>query len=180
MSFEDNAYLVARLKKGEEKAFMYLLDQYHQRLNAYALSLVDDPSLAQDIVQNVFVKTWQFREKLNPKYRVQSFLYKAVYNEFINSYRKNQAVMLLEKTYLQTLEDLVESTDDPSLERMTRIVKREIENLPPKCREIFTLSKKEGLTNREISEHLQISIKAVEAQITKAFGILREKLGKRD
>ena len=55
----------------------------------------------------------------------------------------------------------------------------EINNLPPKCQKVFILSKKEGLTNIEISEHLNISIKTVEAQITKAFGILRERLGKK-
>ena len=54
-----------------------------------------------------------------------------------------------------------------------------LKNLPPKCREVFILSKKEGLNNMEISEYLHVSIKTVEAQITKAFGILREKLGEK-
>ncbi|CAN0596932.1 unnamed protein product, partial [Laminaria digitata] len=54
---------------------------------------------------------------------------------------------------------------------------KEVQNLPPKCREVFILSRKDGLTNVEISDYLNISIKTVEAQITKAFSVLRNKLG---
>ena len=99
MHYDDDKFLVERLKKGEERAYIFLLDNYHRRLYAYALSLVNNHTLAEDIVQNVFLKTWKFREKLNPKYTIQSFLYKSVYNEFINTYKKNQAMMFLQLKY---------------------------------------------------------------------------------
>ena len=57
------------------------------------------------------------------------------------------------------------------------VVKREIENLPPKCKRTFLLSKQEGLSNIEIAAHLNVSIKSVEAHITKAYAILRKKVG---
>ena len=87
--------------------------------------------------------------------------------------------MLLQQKYIESLGEVVEETDENIMERMITIVNTEINNLPPKCQKVFILSKKEGLTNIEISEHLNISIKTVEAQITKAFGILRERLGKK-
>jgi RNA polymerase sigma-70 factor (ECF subfamily) len=65
------------------------------------------------------------------------------------------------------------------LQRVINVVNKEIQNLPPKCKEVFILSKKEGLTNIEIAEHLDVSIKTVEAQITKAFSILRSSLEKK-
>lgn len=179
MNFNDNEALVENLINGNEKAYMFLLDTYHRRLNAYALTLVNDPAQAQDIVQNVFLKTWKSRKKLKKQFSIQSFLYKSVYNEFINSYQKNKAMMLLQQKYLETMGEVVEETDENIIESMITIVNTEIKNLPPKCQRIFILSKKEGLTNIEISEHLNVSIKTVEAQITKAFGILREKLGKK-
>lgn len=179
MNFNDNDALIENLINGNEKAYMFLLDTYHKRLNAYALTLVNDPGQAQDIVQNVFLKTWKSRKKLKKQFSIQSFLYKSVYNEFINSYQKNKAMMLLQQKYLETLGEVVEDTDENIIERMITIVNKEVKNLPPKCQNIFILSKKEGLTNIEISEHLNVSIKTVEAQITKAFGILRDKLGKR-
>jgi RNA polymerase sigma-70 factor (ECF subfamily) len=176
MNFNDNDALIENLIIGNEKAYMFLLETYHKRLHAYAITLVNDQAQAQDIVQNVFLKTWKSRKKLKNQFSIQSFLYKSVYNEFINTYQKNKAMMLLQHKYLETLGEVVEETDENTMERMITIVNTEIKNLPPKCQKVFVLSKKEGLTNIEISEHLNISIKTVEAQITKAFGILRNRL----
>jgi len=177
MDLNDNIVLIDSLKRGEEKAYTFLLDKYHRRLNAYALSLIGDPAMAADIVQNVFLKTWQFRKKLNTKYSIQSFLYKSVYNQFINTYNKNKATIPLQVKYYEALYEEVEKTDEKSIEKLVALVSKEIEKLPPKCRQVFSLSKKEGLTNAEISEHLNISIKTVEAQITKAFTTLRKRIG---
>src|SRR5690606_29769527 len=135
--------------------------------------------MAQDIVQNVFLKTWQFRKKLNSAYSLKSFLYKSVYNEFVNTYKKNQKVSLLEQKYMESLAEVVEGIDEGAMERMIAIVSKEVQNLPAKCQKIFVLSKHEGLTNIEISEYLNVSLKTVEAQITKAFSILRQELGEK-
>ena len=179
MNFEDQTFLIGQLKKGKEKAYVFLLDKYQTRLYAYALTLINDRALAKDIVQNVFLRTWRFREKLDSGYSLQSFLFTSVYNEFVNTYKKNQAALLLEKEYFSTLATVVETVDDNETARMISLVRAEVRHLPPKCRQIFTLSKSEGLTNPEIAEHLDISIKAVEAQISKAFKILRNKLGQK-
>lgn len=176
MGFDDNAVLVKSLVNGEEKAYRFLLNKFHRKLNVYALTLVNDHSMAQDIVQNVFLKTWKTRNKLNPEFPIQSFLYKSIYNEFINSYQQNKAMMPLQQKYMESMHQVIETTDEGSIERMLAIINREIQNLPPKCQQVFILSKKEGLTNIEIAEHLDISIKTVEAQISKAFKILKEKL----
>jgi RNA polymerase sigma-70 factor (family 1) len=176
MDFDDNKILMNALIDGEEKAYKFLLNKFHRKLNAYALTLVNDHSMAQDIVQNVFLKTWKSRNKLNPEFSLQSFLYKSVYNEFINSYQQNKSMMLLQQKYVESMHQVVENTDDNSIERMLAIINKEIQNLPSKCQQVFVMSKKEGLTNIEIAEHLDVSIKTVEAQITKAFKILKEKL----
>jgi RNA polymerase sigma-70 factor (ECF subfamily) len=177
MNFNNNDVLIENLKNGNEKAYMFLLETYHRRLHAYAQTLINDPDQAHDIVQNVFLKTWKSRKKLKNQFSIQSFLYKSVYNEFINNYQKNKAMMLLQQKYLESLGEVLEETDENIMERMITVVNTEIKNLPPKCQKVFILSKKEGLTNVEISEHLNVSIKTVEAQITKAFTILRKKLG---
>lgn len=179
MDFDDNTVLIENLIKGEEKAYMFLLKKFHGRLYAYAQSLVNDRATAQDIVQNVFLKTWKFRKRLDPQFTIQSFLYKSVYNEFINNYQKNRAMMLLQQKYVEAARQIMEGTDLSTMDRMIEVVNQEIRNLPPKCQKVFVLSKKEGLTNIEISEYLNVSVKTVETQITKAYGILREKLGNR-
>lgn len=177
MDFSDNDFLVEQLKKGEEKAYIYLLNRYHKRLYAYAQTLINDRALSEDIVQNVFFKTWRFRKKLDTYFSVQSFLYRSLYNEFLSTHRKNRAVSLLEQKYIESLTQIVEGTDEMALNRMITLVKIEVERLPPSCKRVFNLSKEDGLTNVEIAEYLNISIKTVEAQITKAYKILRTKLG---
>ncbi|MDE3743470.1 RNA polymerase sigma factor [Maribacter polysaccharolyticus] len=179
MNFNDNRILIENLILGEEKAYIFLLEKYHRQLNAYALTLTHEQALAQDLVQNVFLKTWKSRKKLNPQFSIRNFLYKCVYNEFLNNYQKNKAVVLLNKKYIEYAHEVAEEIDDNIIDKMMEIVNKEIRKLPPKCQRIFILSKKEGLTNNEIADYLNISIKTVEAQITKAFGILKTELGEK-
>lgn len=171
--YSDNDILIESLKNGDEKAYNYLIDNYHHKLCVYANSLIRNIYNAEDIVQNVFVRIWERRGRLKPNHSIKSFLYKSVYNEFIDQYRKNQSLFTLEKTYFEVLNTVVLEEDSESLDRIITVVNKEIQNLPPKCKEVFMLSKHEGLTNIEIAEHLNVSIKTVEAQITKAFSILR-------
>jgi len=174
--YNDNDILIESLKNGDEKAYTYLIDTYHHKLCVYANSLVKNVYSAEDIVQNVFIKVWEQRTRLKTNHAIKSFLYKLVYNEFIDLYRKNQSLFSLEKSYYDALNSIVMEDDSESLQHVINAVNKEIQNLPPKCKEVFILSKKEGLTNIEIAEHLDVSIKTVEAQITKAFSILRSSL----
>lgn len=174
--YDDNATLIESLSKGDESAYSYLINTYHHKLCVYANSLVKNIYSAEDIVQNVFIKVWEQRTRLKTDHALKSFLYKLVYNEFIDLYRKNQSLFSLEKSYYDALNAVIQEEDSESFQRVLNVVNKEIQNLPPKCKEVFILSKKEGLTNIEIAEHLDVSIKTVEAQITKAFSILRSSL----
>ncbi|OXB00915.1 RNA polymerase sigma factor [Flavobacterium pectinovorum] len=174
--YNDNNLLIEALRNGDEKAYSYLIDTYHHKLCVYANSLVKNIYSAEDIVQNVFIKVWEQRTRLKSDHALKSFLYKLVYNEFIDLYRKNQSLFSLEKSYYDALNSIVFEDDSESFQRVLNVVNKEIQNLPPKCKEVFILSKKEGLTNIEIAEHLDVSVKTVEAQITKAFSILRTSL----
>ena len=174
-----NEELIRSLIKGDEQAFSFLINTFHKKLFVYALSLTNDTSMTQDIVQNVFLRTWEHRKNLNPDFSIKSFLYKAVYNEFINQYHRNKCISNLEKIYVEALNNTVVESNDALLEKKIALVTQEIGKLPAKCKETFLLSKKEGLTNMEIAEYLNVSIKCVEAQITKAYSILRDKVTSR-
>ena len=174
-SFKENANLIWHLKKGNEDAFSFLVKNFNHQLCVYASSLLNNESLAEDIVQNVYIKTWEKRKLLSENFSIKSFLYKSVYNEYIDQYRKNRSVTLLEKKYIEALDTIVEE-DYSVLEKLYILVQKEIQNLPPKCKNIFLLSKQEGLSNAEISEYLNVSTKTVEAHITKAFCLIRERV----
>ena len=175
--YSDNIQLIHALKAGDPKAYTFLVNTYHHKLCVYAYSFTHDHNLSEDIVQNVFMRIWNKRKNLKDEFVIISFLYKSVYNEFIDQYRSQKSVYPLEKKYIDALNDIVENEEDHSLDRIIKLVKQEIQNLPPKCKEIFLLSKEEGLTNIEIAEYKNVSIKSVEAHITKAYSILRNSLG---
>lgn len=175
MKFENQMFLAKRLISGDAKAYDFLMETYYQNLCAYAYSLIHEHSTAEDIVQNVFVEIWVKRKNINPALSIKSYLYRSVYNGFIDQYRKNKPVVYLEKKYLEALELETESSAE-QLEEKVSLLKKEIEKLPKKCKHIFLLNKKEGLTHLEIAEYLGISTKTVEGHITRAYKILSEKV----
>lgn len=173
MKRESTKEFILLLKSGDEFAFTELVNKYNKRLFAYAISLSGDYSLAKDIVQDVFIKTYEFRKRLNPEFSIAGFLYRSVYNQFINTYHKNKSLLKVQDEYVRFLNQIIDETSDSEFDRLIKIVNESINNLPKRCKEIFVLSKKEGYTNLEISEILNISIKTVEAQITIAFKSIR-------
>ena len=176
IDYIDEVVFVQGLKKGDSRAYSHLVEIYHHRLCTYAFGLIGDNDLSEDIVQNVFIKIWRQRKKLKDNVDLKNYLYKSVYNGFVDHYRKIRPVFSLEKVHIDTLGVFVQEESEGSLERIILQVKKEIDNLPPKCKQAFVLSKQEGLTNVEIAEYLNISTKSVEGHITKAFCILRKSL----
>ena len=173
MKREIKKEFILLLKSGDESAFTELINKYNRRLFAYAVSLSGDYSLAKDIVQDVFLKTYEFRKRLNPEFSIEGFLYRSVYNQFINVYHKNKSLLKVHDEYVRFLNQIIDESKDSEFDKLIKIVNESINNLPKRCKEIFVLSKKEGYTNLEISEILNISIKTVEAQITIAFKSIR-------
>ena len=168
--------MAIQLRMGNQKAYDFLIESYYAKLCVYAHSLTSDRPGAEDIVQNVFVDVWAKRKNINPDLSLRNYLYRSVYNGFIDQYRKNKPVIYLEKKYLEALDTVVEA-EQTNLDELMAKVNKEIEKLPPRCKEIFLLNKKEGLTHTEIAEHLNISTKTIEGHMTRAFRILGEKLG---
>lgn len=171
---EDN--LVEHLINGDESAYTFLVDVYYNRLCNYASNLARDSFGGEDIVQNVIVSLWQRREMLNPNISIKNYLYKSVYNEFVDYYRKHTAVTALEKKYIEGLDTIYEAQEQADTHNLKAIIEREIEQLPRKCKETFLLCKRDGLTYNEIAEYQKISVNTVENHMAKAFAILRDKL----
>jgi RNA polymerase sigma-70 factor (ECF subfamily) len=169
--------LISCLKNGEEDAYVFLVKTYNKLLFSYAISLTNDRAMAEDIVQDVFFGIWKDRKKLNTSYSLKNFLFKITYNKFINQYHKNRAISSLERAYMESLNEIVDERNSELLKKKIELVTEGIANLPKKCKETFLLSKKEGLTNIEIAEYLDISVKTVEGHLTKAYKLLRKNIG---
>lgn len=140
-----------------------------------AASIVKDGDEAKDIVQQVFLKLWQRKDELAIKGPIAAYLYRAVVNTAFNhNLRAKKSIGL---DFHPELERIPESdTDSYQKLRVETEVRKAISSLSPMCREVFTMSRFTGLSNREIAGEFDISVKAVEKHISKAYRILKEKL----
>lgn len=138
-------------------------------LGMYALRMVEDADTAEDMVQEAFVKAWNYVDADGEIENFSGFMYRTVRNVCL-SYLRNKKEFLDDSH----LPEVSEEDIDTSL-RDARIWNA-IDALPEKCREIFLMSKRDGLSNEEIAEELDISIKTVKNQMTKAFSRLRDAL----
>jgi RNA polymerase sigma-70 factor (ECF subfamily) len=109
---------------------------------------------------------------------MESFLYKSVYNKFITEYHKNKSLTRLHEQYYFILEQQLSNNSGEELSKNIDKMNSLINKLPEKTKMIFSLKKKHGLTNQEIAEYNKISLKTVEAHITKAFKLLRSMVEK--
>jgi len=171
-------FLQLRIKKGDIKAFETLFREYYNPLSNFALRFVNDPDTAEEIVQDFFYHLWKNKESINITGSLKSYLYSAVKN-FSLKYLDKQAVRrrYAERILSETTTEANESFE-PELEarELKKEIDKALETLPERSREIFRLSRFEGLKYREIAEKLSVSVKTVEADMTRTLRILRKNL----
>jgi len=174
--------LIQRIQEGEDYAFEIVFLKYREPLCRYIWKFVRSSALAEEIVQDVFADLWDEKNTLNPAGHLRGFLFEVARNKALD-HIKHQKVTdqyLLEakqyrdeELYLNLLK--AEKYDHQFL---NRILKESMYELPSRGRQIFELNRNEGLTYREISEYLDISVKTVETHMRRVFQKLRENLGK--
>ncbi|MDE6632196.1 MAG: RNA polymerase sigma-70 factor [Muribaculaceae bacterium] len=151
------------------KEFDSFFRKLYLPLGMYALRILDDAQSAEDIVEDTFMKAWQLIEEEKEIDDFKAYMYRMVHNGCISFLRNKK-----ETVGLEFVPEADEEAVDTS-ERDARIWKA-IDELPEKCREVFLLSKRDGLSNEEIAEKMNISVKTVKNQMTKAFARLRDSL----
>lgn len=156
--------------------FKQLFEQYYNPLCNFANAILYDSTKAEDAVQDVFVKMWQKKDALEDLEHLKSYLFRATKNKCIEYLRKLKLDQKLSEESARQLE--VSSTINTDDEADKYLLKEKLFNsirqLPPKCRDVFTMSKINGLTYNEIAEELGISAKTVENQMGRALRLLRE------
>ncbi|GAA4276145.1 RNA polymerase sigma-70 factor [Aquimarina mytili] len=149
---------------------------HYNELCAYIYSLSKNKQLAEDIVQNVMLKIWKNREKLTINTSIKNYLYKSCYYELIDNFKKNKKELnYIEQIKNEVLEVFIDEDTD-FVKNQIQKVKVEIDKLPPKCKEVFILNKMQGFKYKEVAEQLGVSIKTVEAQLSKAMSRIKEAL----
>ncbi|MBA4744422.1 MAG: sigma-70 family RNA polymerase sigma factor [Muricauda sp.] len=176
---KENIDIVA-IRKGDRKVFKEVIGLYYDELYYYAKSLSRDELLAKDLVQEAFFGLWQKKELLNVNTVLKGWLYKTLKNKYLDHIKKyRKETYFFERTFSETLDSIVKEEYQDNLNQKLELLDKEIQNLPKKCKQVLIMSKKEGLTNMEISDYLGISIKTVEGHLSNAYKILKEKLNEK-
>lgn len=169
-------------KKGDEKAFEALFHRTFHRLYDFARKITKDEAVAEDILQDVFLKLWKKKDQVEGE-NIEAYLFRMVRNQCLD-YIQLVKVVSAKTIELETdckYEELYRIDfvrDEPYLlihEELKLEIEKTIESLPARCREVFILSRVDGLKNREIAEKLQINIKNVERHLARAVKTFRER-----
>lgn len=159
------------MKNLNHEEFEKLFRLHHKALHNLAYNLVRESDIAKDVVQEVFTKLWQNRDRLEFGNQISHYLFKATSHTALNHLRSARKFVSAEGEHFLHLHTSP-GTDDLQFKELEGKVREAIDRLPPKCRVIYLLSRQEGLKYQQIAETLEISIKTVENQM----GIALEKL----
>jgi RNA polymerase sigma-70 factor (ECF subfamily) len=168
--------LLASLKNDEKSAMKILFQSYHTILCSIAFRLVRDQDMAKDLVQDVFVKIWNHRHSIDINYSLEAYLKRSVVNTSLNYLEKIQRNRHIEVGTLKDHPEATKADQDHSFSELSKHVDKAIGNLPARTRAVFILIRQEEMSYKEVSESLQISIKAVEKEMMKALRLMRENL----
>jgi len=172
----DDIFLLQLIKNGDKQAFKYIFDTYFTALCRFMYLYLGNTQEAEDIASDILASIWENRKKLEIRLTFKAYLFQAAKNRCLNAIRDRKATVSLDDINGQDTPQ-VNVTDSLETEELNHLIQEAILSLPDKCREVFLKSRTNNLTNQEIAESMDISVKTVEAQITKALKQIRKFLG---
>ena len=177
MTQENDLLLFDEVKKGDLPSYEIIFKRYYKELHRFAFTYVRDPSIAEEMAQEVFLYMWEKRKKIEIQTTLKTYLYSAVKNKCLNYIKlelpKQQSMADISEVMLSVSSKL---KDEGENEQLKKYIQSAIDALPKKCRQIFILSRNAGMTYEEIAEEMDLSKKTVENQMGIALKKLRESL----
>lgn len=172
---EDTA-LFLLIKKRDREAFTIIYDKYHQYLYVLAERYLKNSEIAEEIVQQVFVKLWETTENINIRINLKNYLYTMTKNLILNTFRDNKEIISL--SYERAQIDLKDENADflKMLEdsQLISMLHEGINSLPPRKREICLKKISENKSNQQIAKEMHISVNTVKAHYQESIKMLRQ------
>lgn len=179
-SYGDERSLVIRLIAGDEDAFCELYAAYKNRLIYFAMRFLKSREYAEDIFQDAFTVIWESRSFINPDASFSSYLYTIVHNRILNQLRELESADRLKEHILSQAVDYNNDTSDEIFAHdLQELITRALQQLTPRQREVFEMSREKQMSHKEIAEALGISVNTVQEHISISLRILRNYLEKK-
>lgn len=159
-----------------EKAFETAFKTHYKGLFAYATSILKDGEMAEEVVQNLFVRLWEKNRALEVEGSLSSYLYRAVHNDCLNHLKHLKVRQTYQDYAMERAEHPNTVSEDVEAKELQSQLIKALNELPERCRTIFQLSRFEELKYSEIAERLLLPPKTVENEMGKALRLLRIKL----
>ena len=174
LTSNDSENLLPSLRKGDEKAFLKLYEDYYGKLCVYLLNFTQNKEVIEDVVQDTFIKIWANRKTLLISKSISSYLYRAVYNNYIDSYRKEKQQKSLLDAYLYTALNHYLEYDEEYRNQLLKKLQECIDLLPEKCRDVFIRIKLKDMKYKEVTLAMNISQKTIEGHIRRAYFYIKD------
>ena len=172
-----NEILTAAIQNTIDSKYEEMFRTYFPSLSYFAQKYISDLDTCKEIVHNVFINIWEKREEFDFEKPAKSYLFTSVYNRCMNFIRDNKKFKSdVDISEIHNISDFSQHSETIEAAELESKIWKIINSLPEKCREVFVLNRFEDKKYSEIAEHLNISVKTVETQMSKALKTLREHL----
>lgn len=171
--------LFVRMGRGEVEAFTTIYKKYHKLLYVLAYRYLMDKAMAEDAVQHVFTRFWEFRSELGVSISLKNYLITMTKNHILNVIRNENNAIVKNYEIAQNAPEY-EDTLIENLEKkeLMSLFYEALDKLPPQKREICLMKVREELTNQEIADRMQLSVNTIKTHYSEALKLLRIHLGK--
>ena len=170
--------LMEQIKRSNQKAFGVLYDRLSENMYTKAISILCNESKAKDIVQEVWINFWERRQEIKND-NIEGYLFNALRFKIYNEFRNSKNYSILRDEYIKSYNENTASNnieENINLTDTEKLINNGIEKLPKKCRQVFELSRNDGLKNDEIAFKLNISQRTVETHISNAIKVLKSNI----
>ena len=174
-TFDTDQQILQHLAQDDVRAFDFLYQKYFSKLYGAIYKRLQNRDLTEEVVQDLFISLWERRTVLAISTSIESYLFSSVKYLVIAQYKKNNLFEKYSNSLNQEVNNDNFTEQAVAFDELNEAYQNALKLLPERCREVFLL-KRSGLSQREISEKMDISEKTVENQMTKALKVLREAL----
>lgn len=177
MQEKEDSYLVIKIQEDNYEAFEVLYNRYHKKIYSYSYQYLKNHSHTEELLQSVFVSLWEHRLSLDKSLPVSNYIYRCAANKIYDFLRQKYVhgkFVEHQKNHAQTGEN--NTIEEVYLTDLKESIDSIIDSLPPQQKNIFVMSRYKYLTNKEIANKMNISVRTVEAHIYNVIKTIRRKL----